>query len=245
MHAEPFTTLYAAFARYPLHAQVAGCPCCVGDADQRRIRSRPLRLLSGADLGRYAFKAVSTWGDADDLRHFLPRMLELLATGDADMPSAEIVLDKLAMADWCAWPPAERQAVRRCLMWLWEQALAGGRADLWLCAIAQAEDVLQPYLARWEEDVGGAAGLGLHGFIAQNLGALQRGGLINAFWPARPRQQAEAIAWLRGQGLRERLYAAFAADIASPQADTIAECVDMLDMLDAMVPRKDLSDLYP
>ncbi|KAB8141203.1 hypothetical protein F8S13_20605 [Chloroflexia bacterium SDU3-3] len=232
----PIAALYAAFARYPLHARVAGCPCCVGDADQRRIRSRSLRALSGADLGRYAFKAMTTWGDADDLRHFLPRMIELLATGDPDMPLAEIVLSKLAMAEWGAWPPAERDAVRSSLMWQWGQALAGGDVDTWLCAIAQAEDVLRPYLARWEKGLGGEATLALHGYIAQNMAAILRGRLANAFWAGSPRQQAEVIAWLRGQGLRGRLYAAFAADIAAPQADTIAECVDMLDMLDTMAP---------
>jgi hypothetical protein len=71
--------LYAAFARYKLHHPVTGCPCCTSAEDDRRVQSKPMHQLEAADLERYAFKAVTTLGTVDDLKHFLPRLLELAA----------------------------------------------------------------------------------------------------------------------------------------------------------------------
>jgi hypothetical protein len=87
--------LYRVFAGCRLDPHVEGCPHCVSDRDHARIHSRPLRSLSGDDLGRYAFKAMTTWGNERDFRHFLPRILELLVSNDLDPPT-EVVLGKLA-----------------------------------------------------------------------------------------------------------------------------------------------------
>ena len=73
--------LYDAFASYGLADVVEGCPCCVSAEDQARLRSKPLRLLIDGDLGGFAFSALSTWGTLHDLKHFLPRILELVANG--------------------------------------------------------------------------------------------------------------------------------------------------------------------
>jgi hypothetical protein len=76
--AEAIENLYRAFARYSLRKHVEGCPCCVRERDKRALESKPLRQLASSDLGRYAFKAMTTWGNQDDFRHFLPRIFELL-----------------------------------------------------------------------------------------------------------------------------------------------------------------------
>ena len=70
--------LYAAFARYPLRAHIDGCPHCDLGAAERGLHARPLRDLREDDLGRYPFKAMSTFGNVDDFRHFFPRIAELI-----------------------------------------------------------------------------------------------------------------------------------------------------------------------
>ncbi|MEM8677684.1 MAG: hypothetical protein AAGF83_28070, partial [Cyanobacteria bacterium P01_G01_bin.67] len=71
--------LYEVFEPYHLNSHIVGCPCCVTDDDQKSIRSKILRQLTAEDLNHYAFNAIFTWGEIDDFKHFLPRLLELTA----------------------------------------------------------------------------------------------------------------------------------------------------------------------
>lgn len=41
--------------------------------------SKPLNELNQDDLSRYTGKAMTTWGNANDYKHFLPRIFELTA----------------------------------------------------------------------------------------------------------------------------------------------------------------------
>ena len=79
---ESIENLYSTFSIYPLNSKMEGCPCCVSDADKEKIHSKQLRELEEEDLSRYVFKAMTTWGDTDDFKHYLPRIFELLSTTD-------------------------------------------------------------------------------------------------------------------------------------------------------------------
>src|SRR5437588_624905 len=86
--------LYQTFAIYPFKPTMEGCPCCVSDSDKEKIHSKKIRQLEGDDLSRYASKAMTTWGDTEDFKHYLPRILELLVTTDF-IVDIIVVLDKL------------------------------------------------------------------------------------------------------------------------------------------------------
>lgn len=60
------SALYTTFVRYPLCAQVAGCPHCVDERDNRRIHSRRLREPTWNELARYSWNALTTWGNTDE-----------------------------------------------------------------------------------------------------------------------------------------------------------------------------------
>lgn len=114
--------LYATFAIYPLQAKIEGCPCCVFPKDQERIRIRPLQELTGDDLLYYSGKAMTTWGNVEDFKHFLPRLLELLAFEDYGyMPG--ILIGKLAFAHWRNWPEVEQAAVEAYFIAIWQVLL--------------------------------------------------------------------------------------------------------------------------
>jgi len=77
---------------------------------------------SAEDLGLYVFHAMTTVGDVDDFRHFLPRILELALS--TEFPVArEVVPGKLRYAKWTEWPAGESQAVRAYLAELWRTTL--------------------------------------------------------------------------------------------------------------------------
>lgn len=111
--------LYEVFSIYPPDPGMEGCPCCVGEQDRHKLSYRSLRELSGEDLSRYAFKAMTTWGTEDNFKHFLPRIFDLLASGGLQTDEF-VVLGKLEYAGWKNWTETEQQAIRALLLAWWE-----------------------------------------------------------------------------------------------------------------------------
>src|SRR5687768_13278272 len=98
--------LYKSFSKYPLKEQIKGCPCCVGKQENRVLHSKTLRELSGEDLSFYGFKALTTFGDVEDFKHFLPRLFEITVEDDFAYDTA-ILFGKLKYADWQNWDEKE------------------------------------------------------------------------------------------------------------------------------------------
>lgn len=110
--------LYTIFSFYPFRSTMNGCPCCVSKTDKEKIHTKQLRQLDGEDLSRYAFKAMTTWGDTNDFKHYLPRIFELLATTDFIVDTF-VVLGKLDYGKWTTWPIEEQKAIQRFLFAWW------------------------------------------------------------------------------------------------------------------------------
>jgi hypothetical protein len=109
--------LYRTFTHYRLQPHMDACPCCVHDDDDKRFLYRAeLHELSADDLCTYAFKAMTTWGDGNDFRHFLPRLFELQASATPIPIDNEILFGKLRYARWRTWPSVEQQAVQTFLL---------------------------------------------------------------------------------------------------------------------------------
>ena len=114
---ETIENLYKTFAIYPLKSTI-GCPCCVSDSDKEKIHYKQLRNLDGDDLSRYAFKAMTTWGDTDDFKHYLPRIFELLVT--TNFPVATfVILGKLDYGKWTTWTKNEKNSIIKFLLAFW------------------------------------------------------------------------------------------------------------------------------
>ena len=100
--------LYVTFERYPHPDPLVGCPCCWDRHDSERLQAKPLRKLTTADLVGYLWSAMTTVGDENDFRHFLPRILDLLPGELATEIDPELVLGKLRYGDWAVWSNQER-----------------------------------------------------------------------------------------------------------------------------------------
>jgi len=114
--------LYTTFSRYPFRSTMDGCPCCVSDTDKEKIHTKKLRQLDGDDLSRYAFKAMTTWGDKNDFKHYLPRILELLSTTDFIVDTF-VVLGKLDYAKWTTWAANEQDVIKDFLLAWWKDMI--------------------------------------------------------------------------------------------------------------------------
>jgi hypothetical protein len=120
---------------------------------------------------------MTTWGDVDQFKYFLPRILELLAPGLDWGP--EIILGKLDYAGWRSWSKGEQAAVENYCRSLWSHVLttAGCKAGGFLAGFAQICDDLQWFLTEWAQQLPQSpeATHGLLEFVVLDVGDDERG----------------------------------------------------------------------
>jgi hypothetical protein len=214
--AEALAGVYRVFAAYPLRARIAGCPHCVGEVDELALHTAPLGQLGEDDLGLYAFKAMSTFGDVEDFKHFLPRILELMLVGGG-YPGLgrDVVGSKLALAKADGWPEGERRALGDFLLADWQACLdrsiededAGGGGlgvEERLCLAANACADLGPFFDAVRADVSREHAIKVAAYADRVIHFLRTRGYPNTpGWP-RGKHDAALSAWLFGP-LREQL----------------------------------------
>ena len=111
--------LYSTFSKYPFKSTIEGCPCCVSDSDKFTLHSKALRDLQDEDLSRYAFKAMTTWGDVNDYKHYLPRIFELTAKRTLFVDTF-VTLGKLDYGKWNEWHLDEQNSIISFLNAWWK-----------------------------------------------------------------------------------------------------------------------------
>lgn len=120
--------MYEVFRKYRF-TDMEGDLAFPGSCDPQPLLDRPLRALEASAFERFAWKAVTTWGTADDLRHFLPRMLELTTYGDVELLERWIVYNKIRYAKWRSWPQSEQDAIESCFHAVFSQCIHKPVAD--------------------------------------------------------------------------------------------------------------------
>ncbi len=218
--------LYAAFGHVRRPSRVAGCPHCVAPDEDRTLLDRPLRSLTHRDLARYAVKALSTWGGAEEFRYFVPRLLELADV--LDLPP--VLFGKFRDAGWLGWPADERAAVEAFLAAWWADTLdrfpAEPDAAEILCCVGRAGADPWPYLERWGELTGVAAVRHLHAFVLYGVEWTRGPRLADAFWDRGSAAHVRVVEWLTGGRAAAAVEAAFAAETRE----------DVLELLDQIHP---------
>jgi hypothetical protein len=229
-------TLYRVFGRYPRRAEVESCPCCVSSADKHVLARVSLRELNAAELSRYAFKAMTTWGAVEDYKHFLPRILELIAVGANDAYlglQLDLVADKLHHGGLSGWPPAERDALHRYTEALWRELLRRDPDDRSesateiLAGCAHMIGDVQPFLDAWEHDDALPARVHLATAITHNIHAIAGAGDSGPTW----RNQAAQVVflnWLRDPKRAHDLKQSFEHNFDDPRSTQIAQALDLL-----------------
>jgi hypothetical protein len=165
-----------------------------------------LHELTADDLSRFSWKALTTWGAVDDLKHFLPRILELIAGDDRVILESEVFFGKLRMANWPGWPERERKALENYFDVIWNACLADVDGSVWLdellCGLGRAVEDVRPFLTTWENSRAATSYNHLYVFIEDNLGTLlKRKRFSNAFWSDVDQQMRQVIRWLQAPKL--------------------------------------------
>jgi len=105
--------LYDVFSIYNIKGNLRGrsCECCVSDEEIRLLLSKPLGQLTENELGHFMRSAVSTFGDVEDYKHFLPRILELLYYPNEYFLEDFLIFEKLNYSEWETWSSKEIEAI--------------------------------------------------------------------------------------------------------------------------------------
>ncbi|MFD1986558.1 hypothetical protein ACFSOZ_29395 [Mesorhizobium newzealandense] len=145
---------YAAFEPYPRPHAMHASPLRDPVALLKTLSSAPLRELTGEQIGPYAGYAITTVGDIDDYKHFLPRILDQ-AVQERQWTGVEppVIAQRLKRAKWLTWPGHEQAAIRALFAGAWSQVLQEDPdeedADSWLCGIGCLDLDLAAMLAKW------------------------------------------------------------------------------------------------
>ena len=219
---EAIERLYVAFASRPRRESIDGCPHCVDTEDQARLARVPLRQLSSDQLSRFAFKAMTTWGEPQDYAHFLPRILELSVFGGELGLNLKFVAQKLSYGHWKSWPQHEQQAIREVYETAWRDELLSeprrGRTSDLLDALFVLFGELSPFLAEWEADGSLNSALRLAEVLDEHWADLAKHGYL---------QRGPPIGhWLMEPARKRFLEATFEQQFGTKHADVLAKAID-------------------
>ena len=203
---------YEAFAHCALPAVMEYCAHCITAEHEARLHA-PLRELTEAEVFGYVADAVHLLGDANDVRHFAPRLLDIVVEGSAT--DETWYLRKLRDGGFAEWPEAERRAVIDVLDAAWERRLAtfdptGFEVEGLLCGIGHVLLDLAPLLYAWGHRTDRVAVANLAALMVLDTGVVTRGeSPSGAWWDDDDVITAQYVAWLRAPERREQVAAAY------------------------------------
>lgn len=147
-------------------------------------------------------------------------MLECAVADAAEFPDPEIVLGKLALADWRHWPVGEPRAIDDFLHAWWESTLqqypAPQPVGTVLCSIAAAGVDLDSYLRAWSPLDGDDAIRHLYDFLATDVNWSPDPQLTNAFWERGSAAYRQVLTWIGGGPATRAVEAAFERATSEP-----------------------------
>lgn len=228
---EAIEKLYAVFGKYSLKQKIASCPCCVEKEAEAVLHYMNLRDLSGDDLNFFAFRTMTTFGDTNDFKHFLPRLCELVSEGELKV-NEEILFGKLVYGEWRDWERAETAALEDFFFALLRNALADASEtgdyaiESFFAGIMIAVPDARPFFDVWFEDFSKERFRKLNYFVFQTDCALS-----NAFVHADERLRQRIYGWLISEKTVSILEKHFFAARDDEFEETLGIFLDYLYML--------------
>jgi hypothetical protein len=219
--------------------------CCCPVEVERALREWPLARLTARHLREYNESAKSPVQPVPELRHLLPRLLELIARGEDVHHSTELFLDRLGRCPEGTWNAAERAALDGFACAFFDALLRAGTPGHGLrawrdtpLAVLLMFDIggldIEPLLRLWRDCDDPAATIR---FVrATYWDFWEEREIANAFASDRPAFRARVRAWLLDASNRAR----FAARMVEPRFLELAArepdtgCMAFATMLEAV-----------
>jgi hypothetical protein len=158
------TKAYQLFAHYPASEPLDICTaCCMEPQEAQRLAKMPVSEIPMDLLRIYTNGAKTDRTPPAELKHFLPRYLELIAQFNIPSHSVEIVLQRLERLSPSEWTPAERQLLNDFADAFWKKCLSqyplpnGDTIDGFLIMFYKGGFELTPLLQLWQQTHGDTA----------------------------------------------------------------------------------------
>lgn len=202
------------------------------------LRTKPLRELQDEDLQYYAFKAMTTWGEVDAFKHYLPRILELISRLEWTGMHVEIVFGKLAYGHWKTWPQKEQEVINSFCTAFWqnlvetENPLADSQISAHLRGFLEAGINLPPLLATWLKASSETAVCRLCHFIEEEKYNILKRGRFG--WSKEHQQEHGAVLqqWIRSDEMKKHLSDSFFRYADTASAEIISRALQIVESTD-------------
>ena len=105
---------YQVFKNYTVGKTLDVCKaCCITDAEERELVNTPLRLVSRTLLQNSYYESARRYSDQElhEMKHFLPKVLELVADFEFPCHSTEITFTRLDLDQPEKWSSQEIQVL--------------------------------------------------------------------------------------------------------------------------------------
>ena len=231
---EAVEKVYSRFRQYPLDPAMEGDPAFPSFTDNSVFQSKSLRELNSEDFRWYSFKGMTTWGTIKDFKHFLPRLLELMALDAFIGQSVDqfSVFSKLKYSDWSQWPKAERLELESFLKVMMESLLQDAssthydpRAFELLGNLAETVHDINPWLEIIEQSDSPGIDLQLAYFFLSEKDSLLQSGTISTSYIdiSELQSKRQIISWLKRASVKARFEKAFFAHQGTEQEQVFSE----------------------
>jgi hypothetical protein len=206
--------LYAVFSVYEGKREMRGSPV-YGALDDwnKEITSKPLRELSSENLALFSWKAMTTWGDVEDFKHYLPIIFELYGNFVQEY-DVWVIFGKLEYGKWEEWPEEEKNAIENFFISLFEKIITceNNLSDIefenYFTAIAHLTNRFEQLLEIWEQAKTKSANKFLGTFIYSQFNSIFHENVISGFQNCSKNIPA-LKKWLVRKEIAQRLEKAF------------------------------------
>lgn len=206
--------LYDIFSKYPANSNMEGS-LNYDDLDtwNRELFSKQLSELTADNLSLFTGKAITTWGDTTDYKHFLPRIFEL--TAQLNTPyEIWIAFDKLEYGEWNNWDETEVKVIHNYMLALWDNVLKANTKQAepifkdYFSTIANFYPTFGDLLKTWDDNTQIDATIHLANYIFDERHKIFDKGFIDGFHKKNDNIK-EFKHWLLSDKTRKRLEDAF------------------------------------
>lgn len=152
---------YRLFENYTIGKTLQICKaCCVTDDEEAELTNTPLRKISSNLLRTAYYESARNYSDRElwEMKHFLPRVLELVNNFDFPCHSTEIVFNRLDLDKPEKWTKEEIQLLTNFSVLFFKKCLTfypyspyGDRVGTYLTMFGVAHFDLKPILKEWED----------------------------------------------------------------------------------------------
>ena len=233
---EIISEAYALFAPYTIGKTLSVCKaCCITDAEEAELVSTPLRQVSRTLLQNAYYESARNYSERElwEMKHFLPRVLELVSGFEFPCHSLEITFTRLDLNQPDKWPAAERQLLRNFATTYVANCLAryplpeGVALTEILIMFGIAHFELPGLLAQWSGASSDASLLHFKEFMLHDASYSKTGAftLTNPFTTTEV--SAAFAAWLRDEQVKQAFLTRIESRLLNPQGLSEADTSEL------------------